>query len=335
MKSNSEQNFTCELIEIARRAYDRYLTAAAGGNISARADKNHFLVSRSGSSFGFLTPEDILTVRLDEEVVGGHGKPSSEMPVHAAIYRELTERAVVHTHPPLISALALTDTPLTPLIFEHYVVLGDVPVIPQSGPNITDVAPIVESLKNNKIVILRHHGVIAVGDSLEEAFLLTDLLETSAKTIIAVRSQGPEKPLPGMFSKDPIKLDKYIELFSEDHVGSVTERVNRDKDMAALGKKHDFTTTICIRTTDTEKTWVLGIKKGAIKKRSPAGKEQQSTFTFFATQDVWTRIFTGRTNVIVGIYQGRVKMEGDVRKLSHWYMPMQCLFECFKMQQKI
>ena len=131
MKTTStEEILTYELTEIARRTYDRRLTAGAGGNISALLDNSHFLISRSGSSFGSLVPEDTLKVALNGEVISGQGKPSSETPVHAEIYRQIHPRAVLHTHPPLICALALTGTPLTPLIFEHYVVLGDVPVIP-------------------------------------------------------------------------------------------------------------------------------------------------------------------------------------------------------------
>ena len=121
-KTSSEETLTYELTEIARRTYDRHLTAGAGGNISALLDNGKFLISRSGSSFGFLGPEDTLEIALNGEVVGGKGTPSSETPVHAEIYRQVQPRAVLHTHPPLICALALTDTPLTPLVFEHYVV---------------------------------------------------------------------------------------------------------------------------------------------------------------------------------------------------------------------
>jgi len=333
LNANDNHALTTDLITIARRAYDRRLTAAAGGNISARIDENRFLISRSGSSFGFLTADDLLTVDMQANAVTGTGSPSSETPVHAAIYRELDADAVVHTHPPLISALALTNTPLTPLIFEHYVVLGEVPVIPQDGPNITDIPPIVEALKNNKVVILRHHGVIAIGGSLLEGFLLSDLLETSARTIMAVRSQGKETPLPGMFFKPAIKLAAHIPFFSEEHAAAVTERVRNDKDMAALGRTSGFTTTIVLCSTDTEQSWVLSLENGRLTDISSAASCRHGEILFSASREIWERIFTGRMNVIVGMYQGRVSLTGDVRRISQYYVPLQCLFACMRIER--
>lgn len=325
-----KKNLTRELIELSRRIYDRGLTAGCGGNISVLLDEHHFLVTRSGSSLAFLTESDLLTVSITGDVVAGSGKPSSEMPVHAAIYRELRPQSVIHTHPPLISALAINGTPLKPLIFEHSVVLGEVSIIPQQSPNIIHIEELIEPLRNNKVLVLQHHGVVAIGESLYEAFLLTDLLETSAKTIMAAGDLSTVTPLPCVAQRNSQRLPKGVEFFAPAHARIAAASVNQDKDMAMMGRSCAFTTTMCFRAADAAQEWLLVIEQGKIEKILTEVGTEKPAFTFTATRNIWKRIISGRIPFFVALYQGRLTMEGDVRKLSAWYLPVQLLFECIK-----
>ncbi|MCD6352634.1 MAG: class II aldolase/adducin family protein [Proteobacteria bacterium] len=313
-----------ELIKIAFRTYNRKLTASAGGNISARLDDHHFLISKSGSSLGFLAPDDILTVNLKGELVSGEGKPSSETPVHSAIYQRLHPEAILHSHPPLISALALTDIPFSPLTFEPRIILGNVPIIPQQSFNIINIDEVVDSLSNNKVIILQHHGVLAMGDTLQEAFLLTDLLETSAQTIIVSRNLGSIKPLPSASPKSKNSLFEKVEPFSRSHQELICKVANSDDEMKTLGRSLNFTTTVAFRFTDLEKSWFFSIKQG---KLSPEKETESPELLFSGTKDMWKKIFTGGTSFFPALFQGKITMKGDDRKLARWYLPFQCMFE--------
>jgi len=318
-----------ELVEIAHRVFERKLTAGTGGNISVLLDNRHFLITRSGSSMGFLRQDDILKVDFQGKLVAGKGAPSTETPVHAAIYRNLHPKAIIHSHPPFISGLALTKVSLSPLIFEPYIVLEKLPVIPQQSFNVIGTDEVVESLKNNKVVILLHHGVIAIGDTLLEAFFLTDLVEANAKTIMFTQNLGPIKPLPGASSKPAQRLSEEVELFSPVHQENISKALNQDKEMETLGKSFNFTTTLCLFSTDNGKKWYFSIKKGKILSREAV---ERPDFLFSGTRQVWERVFTGRMAFFGALFQGRITMEGDVRRFSSWYLPFQCFFETIKVQ---
>ncbi|HNR12102.1 MAG TPA: class II aldolase/adducin family protein [Thermodesulfobacteriota bacterium] len=321
-----------ELITIAHRSYDRCLTAGCGGNISVRLDDNRFLISRSGSSLGFLAEDDIVSMSCSGEKISGTGKPSSEAPVHAAIYRALRPGAILHTHPPVISALAISGTPFRPIIFEHSVVLGDVPVIPQQSPNIINSDELIEPLKNNKVLILQHHGVITIGDTLLDAFLLNDLLEASAKTIVSAGDIGRMTPLPDISSKRGRKLPEGVEFFSAQHARFARESANSDRELASLGKSSGFSTDMRLRLNDDAQDWLLALREGKIEEIVFNDRKRVSVFTFSATKEVWERVFRGKIPFFVAIYQGRMTMEGDGRKLSEWYSACRLLFECLKIK---
>jgi len=87
-----------ELIEASRELYNRKLIHASGGNTSVR-DGDVVRIAQTGAELGKLTPEKIVTVDLEGEVLEGSG-PSKEMDMHLAMYRARSNaRAVVHVHP--------------------------------------------------------------------------------------------------------------------------------------------------------------------------------------------------------------------------------------------
>ncbi|MBN2468802.1 MAG: class II aldolase/adducin family protein [Deltaproteobacteria bacterium] len=313
-----------ELMTIALRTYERKLTAGTGGNISVRLDDKRFLISGSGSSLGFMKPADVLTVTMRGRVISGSKVPSSETPVHAAIYERLRPAAILHSHPPIASALALAPIPFSPLTFEPYIVLGDVPVIPQQSFNIIDVDPVVESLGSNKVVILQHHGVIAIGNTLQEAYLLTDLLEASAHAIAIGRSLGAIKPLPSVSSKTRRRLAKKTGLFSQSYNKLLCEAVNGNSDMTKMGRSFDFTTTVGFSITERKKRWCFSINQGRMRFDAAIKSPE---FLFAGPSDMWERIFSGRVSFLVALFQNRISMHGDTRRFSAWYLPFQCLFE--------
>ena len=82
MGTKTEADLRREIVEIGRRVYERFLVAANDGNISARLDENTVLVTPTGVSKGFMSPKDILKVRL-----GGMDEAAVRRMVRRVVYR--------------------------------------------------------------------------------------------------------------------------------------------------------------------------------------------------------------------------------------------------------
>lgn len=180
-----------ELVRIAREAYQNKLVTATSGNISARLPNGQVLITPHACSLGYVRPEDLLVVDQKGSVVRGKGEPSAEMLLHLAIYRSTSANAIVHTHPPYSVALSAAGVKPQPITIESAFILGDVDILNQQYPTTADITEkIVRALKRSKVVILKNHGVFAIGKDLLDAFFLTETLEETAKILSLSKLHG-------------------------------------------------------------------------------------------------------------------------------------------------
>lgn len=100
-----------QICEIGKRVYRNGFVAANDGNISVRYDDTSILTTPTATSKGFMTPEMIIHMSLGGKVLSNSAyKPSSEVKMHLAVYRENPDvNAVVHTHAPAATMLAVID----------------------------------------------------------------------------------------------------------------------------------------------------------------------------------------------------------------------------------
>ncbi|MDQ0200028.1 class II aldolase/adducin family protein [Neobacillus ginsengisoli] len=180
----SEINNKKQLCEIGKRIYDKGFVAANDGNLSIRISENQFLITPTGVSKGFMTPEMILKVDRHGNVLEGDWKPTSEMKMHLLVYKERPEiNAVVHVHPPYATAFAIAGIPLDQAIMpESVVFLGTIPVAEYGTPSTEEIpAAIKKYVHNHQGVLLENHGALTWGNSLDHAFYLMESLEFNAK----------------------------------------------------------------------------------------------------------------------------------------------------------
>ncbi len=193
-----DTNILSQLKGIGRELYRRRLTSSTGGNISVRVGDRVY-ITRSRSSLGFLGDDDIVEVSLDGSWKGD-SKPSSELPLHLAIYRKIDwASAVVHAHPPYSIALFREGYRLFPVGTEARMVLRRFRVVPGVGVNITNVDDVIDALKECPVTFVSNHGSVAAGKTLLEAFGLTDLLESEAM-VLALRGRETLVITEGRFS---------------------------------------------------------------------------------------------------------------------------------------
>lgn len=176
-----EDAVRCELAEVCRLLYDRGLVTSVAGNVSVRSGQR-VLITPTGVSLRDVTPEAGVLVDMEGRALAG-GRPSSELDLHLAVYRAAPRvRAVVHTHSPAATALALAGEALEPATTEAEMLLGRVPLVPYAPPGSRELAAAVAPyVEGSAAVLLQRHGVVAWGSSLTEAFYRAELVEETAR----------------------------------------------------------------------------------------------------------------------------------------------------------
>ncbi|MEV0322175.1 class II aldolase/adducin family protein [Streptomyces sp. NPDC050658] len=166
-----------ELVETARRTVSDGLVVGTSGNVSVRVGGT-ILVTPSGVPYDRLTPGDAVGVDLDGVRLFGDLSPTSELPMHLAIYRNTSAGAVVHTHAVHATAVSTLLPELPPI---HYMAAS------MGGPaRVASYAPygseelaenMLHALRERTACLLQNHGTVTYGDTLPQAYDRTAQLE--------------------------------------------------------------------------------------------------------------------------------------------------------------
>ena len=203
-----------ELVHTSQALLHEGLVRGAGGNVSAR-EGDTMWISPSGYSLQEAVTEDYVGVSISSgELTNGRNRPSSEVLMHLAIYRNRAEEnAVIHTHPPIAIALTAAGHDLQPMFADYYVYLGrNVPHLPYVTVTTPELAAAVEGVVSAPDcygIVLRNHGAITVGKSVKEAYFRTLAIEEQAIIQHAALQVGE----PEFLSAD--ELTRLDELGSE------------------------------------------------------------------------------------------------------------------------
>ncbi|WP_344336952.1 PfkB family carbohydrate kinase [Brevibacterium salitolerans] len=180
-------------IRLARRARDiakRGVVLAGAGNISERHEDLVF-ITRGGLRFESAEPEDICVLTLRGELLCG-SRPSSETLLHLGVYQCTEALAVVHTHGRSTVAVGLVEDEL-PVI--HYNILrlgGRVPTVPYFPFGSEELAESVGAsmAAGSRSVLLRNHGAVSCGSTLDEAIEFSELTEWLCEVYLSARVLG-------------------------------------------------------------------------------------------------------------------------------------------------
>ena len=171
------------MFRIGRMAWERGLCAANDGNFSCCLEDGKILCTASGISKGFMTESDLAVIDAQGQKLSGGGKASSEIKMHlAAYYSRKDVKVVVHLHPPYTLAVSLITHESfmydIPLMAENLIGLGKVPVLPFALPGSDEIPEGLKPYFNRcEIPVLAHHGVVAWGKTLEDAYYKLETLK--------------------------------------------------------------------------------------------------------------------------------------------------------------
>lgn len=180
------------LVELRRAVLDATLRAVAAGllpgtagNLSARdAETGLVVITPSQVPYHQLAPDDLVVVDLDRRVVEGHQPPSSETPMHTAIYRAREDAAaIVHTHSPYATAFAVLERGIPLVIAEMSLIGGAVPLAPFDPPGSAELGVnAARVMAGGPAVLLAKHGTLTLGPDLDRALNRSIILEDCART---------------------------------------------------------------------------------------------------------------------------------------------------------
>ena len=170
------------------------------GHVSVRApdDPWQFFMKPHSVGLDEITHDNILTIDLDGKVISGGGRRHSEVFIHSEIYKARPDvQSVVHTHPPYAVALSATGRPMrcfsqpAALFYQELGIYADTINLIRT----TEMgAAVAHALGPHRAALLKNHGVVVVGGTIEEAVINTIMLENAAMIQMITEAAGDPAP---------------------------------------------------------------------------------------------------------------------------------------------
>lgn len=166
------------------------LVVGTAGNVSARTG-GAVAITPSGLDYAELTPALVGVHALDGAPIDAPLAPSSELPLHLAVYAGTDAAAVVHTHSPAATAVSTLVTEV-PAVHYYLAMFGPgVRVAPYAPFGTQELAAnAVAALGGSRGVLLANHGAVTVGATVAAALELAVVLEWLCDVYLRAAAAG-------------------------------------------------------------------------------------------------------------------------------------------------
>lgn len=184
-----------ELIEYARKMEKYNLVKMSGGNVSLRLEDGNVIVTPSAMNYDTMVPEDIVVLDINGNIIEGKRRPTSDLSAILYILQNMPwVNAVIHTHQAKAIAFSLVSD-LLPVISSTMVdeIKDEVQVAPFTISS--DIGMGIETVKHagkSLCVILKNHGAMAYGKSLDQALSAAVYLEETCDVYMTALATGKE-----------------------------------------------------------------------------------------------------------------------------------------------
>jgi L-fuculose-phosphate aldolase len=201
------------LAATGRRMIESGLVTGTAGNLSLRTGPDTIAITPSSVAYDTIEPVDICLMSVgDDSQLDGSRVPSSEWPMHRAIYRSSDAEAIVHTHSFNATAVSSIVDEL-PAIHYYILRLGGesvrvAPFRPFGSQELADT--VSEALADRNTALLQNHGAISYGPTLDEAFERAALLEWLAMVYLRARSAGVEPRALSVEELDGVRAQQVV-----------------------------------------------------------------------------------------------------------------------------
>ena len=184
------------VVLFAQRLLAERLVFFTAGNISVRIAGDPELVAMTPSStpYDTMRPGDVVIARLDGRIVDGALKPTTELPLHTLTYvRRPDVGGIVHTHSSAAMAAAAMGIAIPPIL--HGLISacgGGIVTAPYARGGTAEVAEFTaDALRDRSACLLRNHGVLAIGPTVDHAYNAASVVEGVADAYLRALAFGP------------------------------------------------------------------------------------------------------------------------------------------------
>jgi ribulose-5-phosphate 4-epimerase/fuculose-1-phosphate aldolase len=203
------------------------------GHISVRIpEKNYYYVTPGGpAGKGNFEVKDLVCMNYQNQRLSENGLAPMEAIIHTVFHRTRDDaECIIHVHPYFSRLLTIADIKFQPVTLQAAIFGNNLPVYQPAELVITEEQGVNLARVGGraKAVLLRGHGVVVIGASIEEAFYLTYYLEESAQLLI-----------------DATRLGKVIPLSAEESLKRLDYSAKRDPKVSPYAKVwsyHEFKT---------------------------------------------------------------------------------------------
>ena len=198
-----------DVVRYAQRMQADGLVVGTAGNISVRLD-DRIVVTPSGVDYDLLTPDLICVCDLEGNQLAGPLRPTSELPMHLAVYAYTAHTAVVHTHS---TAATVVSTLVDEVPAIHYAIAffgGPIRVAEYATYGTEQLAEnMLAALDGRTGCLLGNHGTVTVGDTLAGAYRLSQTLEWLCELWLRAQAAGEPRLL------SPEEIDRVAKRFAD------------------------------------------------------------------------------------------------------------------------
>ena len=192
------------------------LVTWTSGNVLCRdTETNLVVVKPSGVAFEELTPEKMVVLDLEGNVVEGNLKPSSDAYTGLYILKNMEVNSVIHTHSNYATAFAACGMSIPCILTAMCDEFGmDIPCAPYCKIGNEEIGEaIVKYNGGSNAVLVQNHGVFTIGKSVKEALKAAIMCEDVAKTVYLAKTLGTVIPIP----KEEIKRahNRYVNEYGQ------------------------------------------------------------------------------------------------------------------------
>lgn len=187
------------------------LVVGTAGNVSVRVG-DRVAISPSGVAYESMTPADVVVTDLDGTIVEGTLKPSSELPLHLAVYASTPAGAITHNHAPASTALGLVVDEIPPSHYYSAMFGGTVRVAPFALFGTDQLAiNVAEALHERTGALMANHGAITTGATLDKALALLPYLEYICEIQLRAMATGStvKQITPGEMTQAVVGMSTY------------------------------------------------------------------------------------------------------------------------------
>ena len=174
-----------ELLNCVKELYTNGLNTSVSGNHSVRFNGIWMWITPSEVPRYKTKTTDLVKINMKTKEIFGKRKPSREWVMHKQIYENTSAGAIVHCHSPYTLGISISSK-FEDVIEEAKIIVGD-PVVIENVPSgtIELASTVAGCFRNTKVraVIIKNHGVVAIGKDLDDARSVVESLEEWAKIL--------------------------------------------------------------------------------------------------------------------------------------------------------